>query len=224
MPSARIFSRTRLVAQRREERLHGRPLAAALDQQEIVVLGRDRQEAEPIEPRDRLDRDAPVGAALRHRGGDRVVRARLVAVAGRPRAGEQLVDQHARAGAGIAVDHQARRIGERRLDRLGRAAAREARVARPVDEALHALPALHQREARAQQMRVVDAARGIDEMHRREIAFAALGRRDAAQAADRDGARGEAPLGERAEHRVERDAMAAHDHEIGHRRGLRRSA
>ena len=42
-------------------------------------------------------------------------------------------------------------------------------------------------------------------MHRREIAFAALGRRHAAQAADRDRARGEALRGERAEHDVERD-------------------
>ena len=124
-------SRTRVVAQRREERLHRRPVAAALDQQEIVVLGRDRQEAEPVELRHRLDRDAPIGAALRDRGGDRVVRARLVGVAGRPRAREQLVDQHARAGAGIAVDHQAVRIGERGLERVRGAAAFEARVARP---------------------------------------------------------------------------------------------
>ena len=58
---------------------------------------------------------------LRDRGGDRVVRLRLVGVAGRPRAREQLVDQHARAGAGIAVDHQRGRIGERRLERLLRA-------------------------------------------------------------------------------------------------------
>ena len=39
----------RRVAQRGEERLHRRPLAPALDQQEIVVLRRERQEAEPVE-------------------------------------------------------------------------------------------------------------------------------------------------------------------------------
>ncbi len=76
------------------------------DDQEIVVLRRDRQEAEPVHPRHRLDRDAPVGAALRDRRGDGVVRLRLVGVAGRPLAVEQRVDQHARAGAGVAVDHQ----------------------------------------------------------------------------------------------------------------------
>ena len=51
-----------LVAQRGEKRLHRRPLAPALDQQEIVVLGRKRQEAKAVELRHRLDRDAPVGA------------------------------------------------------------------------------------------------------------------------------------------------------------------
>ena len=62
---------------------------------------RGRRAARPIRSR------SPVGAALRHGGGDGVVRARLVAVAGGPRAREQLIDQHARAGAGIAVDHEA---------------------------------------------------------------------------------------------------------------------
>ena len=60
---------------------------------------------------------------------------------------------------------------------------------------------------------------GIDEMHRRDVAFAAPRRRDAAQAADRDGARGEAALGQRADHDVERDVVAAHDDEIGRARG-----
>jgi hypothetical protein len=36
-----------LVAQRGEERLHRRALAAAFDQQEIVVLGRDREKPRP---------------------------------------------------------------------------------------------------------------------------------------------------------------------------------
>src|SRR5262249_20334378 len=61
----------RLVAQRSQERLHCRPLAAAFDQQEVVVLGRDRDEAETVELRDRFDRNSPVRAPLRHRGGDR---------------------------------------------------------------------------------------------------------------------------------------------------------
>src|SRR5262249_4931869 len=69
------------VAQGRKKRLHRGTLRALLHQQEIVVLRRHRQESEVVEPGDRLDGDAPVGAALRHRGGDRIVRARLVAVA-----------------------------------------------------------------------------------------------------------------------------------------------
>ena len=97
----------RWLAQRGQERLHRGPFARRLsDQQKIVVFRRHRQEAEAVKFRHRLDGDAPVGAALRDRCGDRVVRLRLVGVARRPRAFEQFVDQHARAGAGIAVDHQ----------------------------------------------------------------------------------------------------------------------
>ena len=54
-------------------------------------------------------------------------------------------------------------------------------------------------------------------MHRREIALAALGRHEAAEAADGNGARGEATLGERAENRVEGDVVTAHDHEVRQR-------
>ena len=113
MPSARICARTpssRSAARNACTAGRSRRLSTT---QEIVFLRRDRQEPEPVEFRHRRDRDAPVGAALRHRGGDRVVRARLVRVAGRALAAEQLVDQHAGAGAGIAVDHQALRVGER---------------------------------------------------------------------------------------------------------------
>src|SRR6185437_12816507 len=107
-------------------------------------------------------------AALRHRGGDRIVRARLIAVAGGAPAAEQLVDEYARAGAGIAVDHQAAGIDERSLDRISRAASGKAGVIPAMHEALHALPSLHQRETWAQQMGVIASARGVDEMHRSE--------------------------------------------------------
>ena len=66
-----------------------------------------------------------------------------------------------------------------------------------------------------EQMLVVDAGRRIDEMHRRDVALAALRRGDAALAADRDGARADAALGERADHHVERDVVAAHDDDVG---------
>ena len=80
----------RLVAQRREKRL--RPPAARARSR---PAGNRNAPARPAGSRDhrvgdRRDRDAPVGAALRDRGGDGVVRVRLVGVAGRPRAIEQL--------------------------------------------------------------------------------------------------------------------------------------
>ncbi len=129
MPKAAIRSRVRRIAQRREKRLDRGPVAAAFDQQEIVVLGHERQEREPVHPRHRLDRHAPVGAALRHRSRDRVVRARLVGVSRAASSPDQLVDQDARAGAGIAVDHEARGIGQRGFHRLFGALSLEALVA-----------------------------------------------------------------------------------------------
>ena len=101
------------IAQRLEESAHRRPLAAALHQQEIVVLRRDRQKAEAVELGHRLDRQPPVGAPLRDHRRDRVMRLRLVGVTGRLLALEQSVDQHAGAGAGIAVDHQRGRDRQR---------------------------------------------------------------------------------------------------------------
>ena len=57
-------------------------------------------------------------------------------------------------------------------------------------------------------------------MHRREIAFAAAQRRDAAETADGDGPRVKAAFGERADDDIERDIVAAHDDEIGRARRL----
>src|SRR5262249_59034804 len=108
----------------------------------------------------------------------------------------------------------------RSCERAGGAASGEADVVVAVHEALHALPALHQCEAFAQQVCVVDSTCRIEEMHRRQVALSALGRGETAHAADRDGARGEPALGEYAEHDVERDTVAAHDHEIRHGGGF----
>ena len=46
-----------------------------------------------------------------------------------------------------------------------------------------------------------------------------LRRRHAAEAADRERARRKAALGQRADHHIERDVVAAHDHQIGRMRG-----
>ena len=96
----------------------------------------------------------------------------------------------------------------------------EPRVAGTKDKTLHPPPAGHQREAGREQMFVVEAGRRIDEMDRRQIAFAAACRGNAAEAADGDGARAKAPLGQRADHDVERDIVAAHDDEVGRALGL----
>src|SRR5258706_11069318 len=63
--------------------------------------------------RDRRDGHAPVGAMLRYRRRDRVMRARLIPVAVRTGVSEQPVDQDARARALVAVDHDAAGVGER---------------------------------------------------------------------------------------------------------------
>ena len=79
----------------------------ALDDEEIIMLRRDRQEVQGVELRHRRDRDAPVGAVLVDRGRDRIVRFRLIGVTRRTAARQQPVDEDAGAGAGIAADHQA---------------------------------------------------------------------------------------------------------------------
>ena len=88
-----------------------RTMAAAFDQEKIIVLGRDRKKFETVQPGHRFDRDPPIGAALRHRRGDRIMRLGLIGVARWLRPCEQFVDQDAGAGPGIAVDHQAGGIG-----------------------------------------------------------------------------------------------------------------
>src|SRR5262249_50006703 len=145
-----------LIAQRSEKRRDRGAVVAAFDQEKVVIFGRDRQEAEAIKTGNRFDGDAPICAALPHRGGDGVGRARMVAIARGPRAVEQPVGEHARSGAGIAVDHQAVRIAECGCQCIGCALPGKAGVVEAVHEALHPLPALHQRETAAQQVRVVD--------------------------------------------------------------------
>ena len=146
------------------------------------------------------------------------MRFRLVGIALGLLSAEQPIDQDARARSGIAVDHQAGIVRERGLHRLFGGLSFEALVARAKEKALHALPAFHERKAGREQMLVVNAGSRIDEMHRREIAFAALRGADAALAADRDGARGKAALGERPDHDIERHVVAAGQNEIGRAR------
>ena len=75
------------------------------------------------------------------------------------------------------------------------------------------------RKARRHQMLIISAGRRIDQVHRRDVALAARRRRHAAETADRQRACGKAALRQRADHRVEREVVAAHDHQIGRMRG-----
>ena len=156
------------------------------------MLRRQRQKAEAVEFRHRLDGDAPVGAALRDRGGHRVVRLRLVGIAGRPRAPSSWSISTRVPAPALRLTISADASARSRLERLLRAASLEALVAGAEQDALHALPARHQREAGRHQMHIILSARRIDQMHRRDVAFAAAGRRHAAETADRQRARREA--------------------------------
>ena len=56
-------------------------------------------------------------------------------------------------------------------------------------------------------------------MHRRKVAFSAFDRRNAAKAADRDGARQDAAIGKDAKDDVEGDIVTSHQDKIGQLRG-----
>jgi hypothetical protein len=56
-------------------------------------------------------------------------------------------------------------------------------------------------------------------MDRGDVAFVAIDRGEAAHVAGRDGAGRKSLFGEMADHRIEGDAMAAHDHDIRRARG-----
>src|SRR5579884_3320959 len=100
---ANALARCRM-AQDFQKRPDGRTVAPVRNQQEIVILRRDGQERKPIHARHRLNSHTPVGAALSDRGGNCVVRARLVGITSGTRAAQQIIEQCPRAGTGVAVD------------------------------------------------------------------------------------------------------------------------
>ena len=97
-----------------------------------------------------------------------------------------------------------------------RAQAFEARIAGAKHDALHPPPARHQFETVGEEWRIVGLGVLVEQMDRRQIAFAALGRRQAAEAADRDRAHGQACARERRRDQIEPGAVAADDDEIRH--------
>src|SRR5690348_4606010 len=92
--SGALQSRAGLLRGKRvKKRPYRRPVLAYGHERKVIVLLGKGDEAEIVSPRDRGDRHAPVGAMLRHRCCDRVVRTRLIPIAVRARFTEQPVDQ-----------------------------------------------------------------------------------------------------------------------------------
>src|SRR3954465_935789 len=156
-----------------EKGLYRRTLLARRHQREVIMFLRERNEAEADRMGDRRNGHAPVDAVLCDRRGHRVVRAWLVPVAFRARATEQPLDQDARAGALVAVDHDAGGISERRDDGVLRAVAFETLIAFAEHDALHPPPARHGLESFDEVRRIVSLAFLVDKMDRRHRAFAA---------------------------------------------------
>ena len=163
------------------------------------MLRRHREKSQAIKFRNRLDRKTPVGAALRDRRRNRVVRFGLVGVARRARTVEQALHQHARAGSHVPVDHQCGSIGEDNLQRFLGAAAFETFIAGPEHNALHAPPPRNQRKARTDEMLIILSSRRVDQVNRRDIALTAIDGCNPALTADRQGPRGETTVGKRAD-------------------------
>src|SRR6478735_5192879 len=174
---------------RLEEGNDGRPLPPRLRNDEVEMLLRERNESEAVAIGYGGDRHTPIGASLRDRGSDGIVRARLIPIARRFHAFEQLVDKHTRAGALVAIDHVAVLIGKRGSDRIIDALPLKTCIALPEDDALHAPPAFDERQAVVEKWRVIRAALCVEEMRGRDVAFAAPRRMQSAERADRDDTR-----------------------------------
>src|SRR5262249_9166150 len=122
---------------------------------------------------------------------------------------------HARAGAGVAVDHQGRLVGQNNFQRFVRAATLKASVTWPEHKALHPSPARDEEEAFGRKMLVILSARWIDEMDGGYVAFTAIGRGHTTQAANRQDARRQPVIGNGPNHNIKRYVVTAHDHKIG---------
>src|SRR4051812_45654490 len=145
---------------------------------------RERNETEANRIGDRRNGHAPVGAVLCDGRGHRVVRAWLVPIAFRAHTTEQPVDQDARAGALVAVDHDAGGISERRDDGVLRAVTFETLVTLAEHDALHPPPAWDELESFDEVRRIVGLALVVEQMDRRQIAFAAPCRRKSTETTD----------------------------------------
>src|SRR4029077_15968650 len=165
-----------IITQRGEKYLHTWALTPIINDKKIVVFRRNRQKSETVQFRHRFDGKSPVGATRSNCRRDGVVRFRLIGVAGWARTAKYFVSQHARAGAGVAVDHQGRLICQNNFQRFVRAATLKTSITWPEHKALHPPPARDEDEALGRKMLVILSARWIDEMDGGYVAFTAIGR------------------------------------------------
>jgi len=136
--------------------------------------------------RDGCDGHSPIGAFLRHRGRDCIMRSRLVPVPVWASLTEQAVNQDARASPLIAIDHDAGGIGDCRTHSLFGTQTLKTLIAFSKHDSLHTAPARHQFEPLSQKRYVVSFSPVVEQMDRRKIAFAAFRGRQSAETANRN--------------------------------------
>src|SRR5262249_24148148 len=135
---------------------------------------------EVIKGGERSDRDGPVRSALYDCSGDCIMRPRLIDVACWPHAAKELIYEQPRARSGVTIDHQAILIGKCNSNCICRRTSSKSRIIWPVNETLHADPALLQRQPGPLEMHVVEPAPWVEEVNRREVAFASFNGGDSA--------------------------------------------
>ena len=96
-----------------------------------------------------------------------------------------------------------------------RVAFREPAVAGVEHQSLHPRPALGEAQRWGQEGRIVAAGRGIEEMHRGDLALAPLQGGEPPGGADPDRAGPDAALGQASDDGIEPDAVASDDGEVG---------
>src|SRR5215467_13415009 len=156
---------------RAEKALHRGASEPCLGYNEIIVLVLRGDEAQSVLPGDRLDRDAPIGSALRDGNAHGVVRFWLRPVASRLGAFEQSVRQNTGAAAGIAVDHQAPRHSDRCSYGLLKGPALKARVALAVHDPLQTSIARHKLQRRREERPIVLSRFRIHQMNGGNVAL-----------------------------------------------------
>src|SRR5215472_9251505 len=200
---------------RAEKALHRGASEPCLGYNEIIVLVLRGYEAQSVLPGDRLDRDAPIGSALRDGNAHGVVRFWLRPVASRLGAFEQSIRQNTGAAAGIAVDHQALRHSDRCTYGLLKGPTLKARVALAVHDPLQTSIARHKLQRRREERPIVLSSFRIHQMNGGNVALAAFAGREPAGAADIE-CLDRYPFGlQPIDQHIEPDAVATDNHEIG---------